>query len=77
MKTKEELNALKEEVDTLNSKLAELTEEEMIQVTGGVIPNIPGVGLPFAKADSNNVIQEREGRLPADEDSSMYFRFKD
>ena len=32
MKTKEELNALKEEVDTLNSKLAELTEEEMIQV---------------------------------------------
>ena len=35
MKTKEELNALKEEVETLNKKLAELTEEELKQVTGG------------------------------------------
>lgn len=35
MKTKEELNALKEEVETLNKKLAELTEEELNQVTGG------------------------------------------
>ena len=36
MKTKEELNALKEEVETLSKKLAELTEEELNQVTGGV-----------------------------------------
>ena len=35
MKTKEELNALKEEVETLNKKLAELTEEELAQVAGG------------------------------------------
>ena len=35
MKTKEELNALKEEVKTLNKKLAELTEEELAQVSGG------------------------------------------
>ena len=35
MKTKEELNALKEEVEALNKKLAELTEEELKQVTGG------------------------------------------
>ena len=35
MKTKEELNALKEQVETLNKKLAELTEEELKQVTGG------------------------------------------
>lgn len=35
MKTKEELNTLKEEVETLNKKLAELTEEELAQVTGG------------------------------------------
>ena len=35
MKTKEELNALKEEVETLNKKLAELTNEELEQVTGG------------------------------------------
>ena len=36
MKTKEELNALKEEVETLNKKLHELTDEELEQVTGGV-----------------------------------------
>ena len=35
MKTKEELNALKEEVAALNKKLAELTEDELTQVTGG------------------------------------------
>ena len=37
MKTKEELNTLKEEVETLNKKLHELTEEELEQVTGGDI----------------------------------------
>ena len=36
MKTKEELNALKEEYETLNKKLAELTGEELAQVTGGM-----------------------------------------
>ena len=36
MKTKEELKALKEEVETLNKKLAELSEEELEQVSGGV-----------------------------------------
>ena len=35
MKTKEELNALKAEVEALNKKLAELTEEELEQVAGG------------------------------------------
>ena len=35
MKSKEELNALKEEVETLNKKLHELTEEELAQVSGG------------------------------------------
>ena len=39
MKTQEELNALKEEVVTLNEKLHELTEEELAQVTGGVAPD--------------------------------------
>ena len=37
MKTKEELNALKEEVETVIRKLAELSEEELSQVTGGII----------------------------------------
>ena len=36
MKTKEELNKLKEEVEAVNEKLAELTEEEIAQVNGGV-----------------------------------------
>ena len=36
MKTKEELNALKEEVEALNKKLHELTDEELAQVSGGV-----------------------------------------
>ena len=35
MKTKEELNALKIEVESLNEKLAELTDEELDSVFGG------------------------------------------
>ena len=35
MKTKEELNALKNEVEALNKKLGELSEEEIKQVSGG------------------------------------------
>ena len=35
MKTKEELNALKEEVENLNKKLAELSDEELAIVSGG------------------------------------------
>ena len=41
MKTKEELNALKEEVEALNKKLRELTDEELEQVTGGGPKLIP------------------------------------
>ena len=37
MKTKEELNALKNEVETLNKKLAELNEDELKQVSGGFV----------------------------------------
>ena len=37
MKTQEELNALKNEVELLNQKLSTLTEEELEQVTGGNI----------------------------------------
>ena len=35
MKSKEELNALKEEVETVNRKLHELTDEELAEVSGG------------------------------------------
>ena len=40
MKSKEELNALKKEIETLNEKLKELTEEELALVSGGV--DLPG-----------------------------------
>ena len=46
MKTKEELTALKNEVETLNKKLAELTEEELAQVSGG--QRIPVILFPGA-----------------------------
>ena len=35
-KSKEELNKIKEEVEAVNEKLAELTEEEIAQVNGGL-----------------------------------------
>lgn len=35
MKTKEELKTLKHEYESLSKKLNELTEEELMQVTGG------------------------------------------
>ena len=38
MKTKEELNALKNEVKNLNAKLAELSEDELKEVSGGMTP---------------------------------------
>ena len=35
MKTQEELSALKEEYEAISRKLRDLTEEELIRVTGG------------------------------------------
>ncbi|MBQ0109991.1 MAG: bacteriocin [Clostridiales bacterium] len=59
MKTKEELNALKNEVEALNKKLAELTKEELAQVTGGGLPapnkrDFEPLGSEFAKPATNN-----------------------
>ena len=36
MKTKEELNARKEEVEAVSKKFHELTDEELAQVSGGL-----------------------------------------
>ena len=38
MKTKEERKTIKEEMKALNEKLSELTEDELLQVTGGAAP---------------------------------------
>ena len=46
MKTKEELSALKEEAETVNEKLHELTVEELAQVSGGASRGSPVNELP-------------------------------
>ena len=56
MKTKEELNALKEEVKALNMKLAELTEEELKQVVGGV--NVPFDTPKGSGTDTNSTFKK-------------------
>ena len=50
MKTKEELNQIKEEYVELNKKLAELSEEELKQVTGGT----SGDTYKFAQENPEN-----------------------
>ena len=45
MKSKEELNKIKEEVEAVNEKLQELTPEELEQVCGG---NYNGLSLIIA-----------------------------
>ena len=52
-KTQEELNALKEEVETVSRKLHELTEDELKQVTGGT-------GPVFQLADKKSPVYEYE-----------------
>lgn len=44
MKTKEELNAIKNEVEAVRKKLAALTDDELAQVSGGDF--IPEFGYP-------------------------------
>lgn len=48
-KTKEELNTLKQEIESLTVKLKELSEEELQLVTGGVT-------WPYGKAFDNGMI---------------------
>ena len=70
MKTKEELNALKEEVETLNKKLAELTEEELEQVTAGANGTVkwfnPEKGVGFIPPDAGgpDVFVSEKGSTP-------------
>lgn len=48
MKTKEELNLLKQEYETFNTKLKELTEDELAFVTGGL-------ASPFVVDDNETI----------------------
>lgn len=69
MKNKEELNALMNEVEALNKKLAELSEEEFEQISGGA--NEKGTvfvtGTVTKKLDNNNfaVKLQNGGQIPA------------
>ena len=54
MKTAEELNALKEEVEALNRKLAGLSEEELKQVTGGFGPDFRPATEPAVLGDAGD-----------------------
>ena len=51
MKTKEELNELREEFENLNEKLRELTEEELDQIVGGDVSSANIVGCPSPEVD--------------------------
>ena len=65
MKTKEELTAIKAELDNLKGKLAELSEEELEEVTGGTVPELPATTLePWAY---NGMFHGDPGLAPAHE----------
>lgn len=55
MKTKEKLNVLKREVENLKRKLAELTEDELMQVAGGDA-KAPARGKRVLIADGYNTV---------------------
>lgn len=56
MKTKEELNTIKKEVENINKKLAELNEDELKEVTGGIIYGLSGSGM-----DIDELVKEKVG----------------
>ena len=45
MKTPEELNALKNDVESLTNKLKELTDDELSEIFGGTAPELPATTL--------------------------------
>ena len=53
MKTPEELNALREEVEALNKKLNELTDDELSEIFGGTAQVLPATHL-----DENSVVDD-------------------
>ena len=52
MKTKQELENIKEEIEKLNAELHELTDEELEQVTGGARSDAFGDNTPLAALDN-------------------------
>lgn len=59
MKTREESDALKKDVETLNKKLAELNEDEIEQVTGGGNIEHEDYNAPFLTKDPNSCVPDK------------------
>ena len=57
--TQEELNTIKEEVEILNNKLAELTDEELAQVTGGATGGLK----PFSREKGFGFISSEQVKV--------------
>lgn len=77
MKTTEELSALKEEVEALNRKLSELTEEELAQVIGGVelLPkdHYENIILNASEHDEQ-ILQTHPKDIGSDKNAKVIFR---
>ena len=63
MKTKKELNALKAEVETVSRKLHELTEEELVQVSGGA-PTVRVKEDDVAVLNTTTAADALQGKVP-------------
>ena len=66
MKTNEELKTLRNEVEALNKKLADLTEDELAQVAGGAVYEIgtsphvcPDCGCKFLHQQGPYILQSK------------------
>ena len=66
MKTEKELKELKEEYTDLNKKLAELSEDELKQVTGGVVYN----GIDTDE-DRSNIQKEIDASISEIDDNAL------
>ena len=70
MKTQEELNAIKEDIEYLNKKLAELTEEELAQVTGGATGDLK----PYSIEKGFGFIESQTYRRGSDKNAKVIFK---
>ena len=55
MKSKEELNTIKKEVEAMNKKLRELTDDELAEVTGGNIGSENNFSIEGGTITANDV----------------------
>ena len=74
MKTTEELNALKEEIIRLNKKLAELSEDELAQVTGGILPKDYYENIILSSSEQDNKqLQTYKKDIGSDKNAKVIF----